>query len=129
APFIIDLRREQLGVREARRVGIAVVALVDTNCDPDESDYVVPGNDEAIRACSLITRVIADGIEAGKARVTPEELTAAPARPRPEAPPEEAAPTAEEVAPTAAEVAEEPAYEVLSQHEETVEAPQEVEAK
>src|SRR5262245_30706690 len=49
AVFIIDLRKEQLAVREARRLGLPVIALVDTNCDPDEADYVVPGNDDAIR--------------------------------------------------------------------------------
>src|SRR5437868_8468881 len=76
AAFIIDLRKEQLAVREARRLGIPVVALVDTNCDPDEADYVIPGNDDAIRACSLIARVIADGIEAGKLQVTAKELKA-----------------------------------------------------
>src|SRR5437763_2994228 len=86
AAFIIDLRKEQLGVREARRLGIPVVALVDTNCDPDEASYVIPGNDDAIRACSLITRVIADGIEAGKAKVTEREFAAAA---RPPAPREE----------------------------------------
>jgi small subunit ribosomal protein S2 len=76
AAFVIDLRKEQLAVREARRLGIPIIGLVDTNCDPDEADYVIPGNDDAIRSCSLITRVIADGIAAGKAHVTVEELTA-----------------------------------------------------
>ena len=74
AAFIVDLRKEQLAVREARRLGMPVIALVDTNCDPDESDYPIPGNDDAIRACSLITRVIADGIEAGKQKVAPQEM-------------------------------------------------------
>jgi small subunit ribosomal protein S2 len=78
ALFVIDLRKEQLAVREARRLGIPVIALVDTNCDPDEADLVIPGNDDAIRACSLVTRVIADGLEAGKQRVTPAELEAEP---------------------------------------------------
>ena len=63
--FIVDLRKEQLAVREARRLGLPVIALVDTNCDPDEADYVIPGNDDAIRSCSLIVKAIADGIEAG----------------------------------------------------------------
>src|SRR5205085_2497263 len=58
AAFVIDLRKEQLAVREARRLGMPVIALVDTNCDPDESDYPIPGNDDAIRSCSLIARVI-----------------------------------------------------------------------
>ena len=84
AVFIIDLRKEQLAVREARRLGLPVIALVDTNCDPDESDYAIPGNDDAIRACSLIARVIADGIEAGKNKVSAQEL-AAPAAPEPAA--------------------------------------------
>ena len=90
AVFIIDLRKEQLAVREARRLGLPVIALVDTNCDPDESDYAIPGNDDAIRACSLIARVIADGIEAGKNKVSAQEL-AAPAAPEPMAEPEQAA--------------------------------------
>ncbi|TML86136.1 MAG: 30S ribosomal protein S2 [Actinobacteria bacterium] len=69
AIFIIDLRKEQLAVREARRLGMPVIALVDTNCDPDEADYVIPGNDDAIRACNLITRALADGIAAGQQKV------------------------------------------------------------
>jgi small subunit ribosomal protein S2 len=80
AVFIIDLKKEQLAVREARRLGLPVVALVDTNCDPDESDYVVPGNDDAIRSCGLITRVIADAVAAGKQKVTAQELANAAAR-------------------------------------------------
>ena len=51
AVFIVDLRKEQLAVREARRLGLPVIALVDTNCDPDEAEYVIPGNDDAIRSC------------------------------------------------------------------------------
>jgi small subunit ribosomal protein S2 len=80
AVFIIDLKKEQLAVREARRLGLPVVALVDTNCDPDESDYVIPGNDDAIRSCALITRVIADAVAAGKQKVTAQELASAAAR-------------------------------------------------
>ena len=76
AIFIVDLRKEQLAVREAKRLGLPVIALVDTNCDPDEADYVIPGNDDAIRSCSLVVRAIADGIEAGKQKVTPAELRA-----------------------------------------------------
>ena len=64
AAFVLDLRKEQLAVTEARRLKIPVIALVDTNCDPDEADYVIPGNDDAIRSCELITRAIATGIEA-----------------------------------------------------------------
>ncbi len=76
AIFLIDLRKEQLGVREARRLGIPVIGLVDTNCDPDDADFVIPGNDDAIRSCSLIVRVIADGIAAGSRRVDVEEFAA-----------------------------------------------------
>jgi small subunit ribosomal protein S2 len=70
AVFIVDLRKEQLAVREAKRLGLPVVALVDTNCDPDEADFVIPGNDDAIRSCSLVTRAIADGIAAGQTSMT-----------------------------------------------------------
>jgi small subunit ribosomal protein S2 len=74
AIFIIDLKKEALAVREARRLGMPVIALVDTNADPDESDYVIPGNDDAIRSCALVTRVLADAIEAGKQKVTQKEM-------------------------------------------------------
>ena len=63
-------------MREARRLGLPVIALVDTNCDPDDADYIIPGNDDAIRSCSLVVRVIADAIEAGKTKVTAEEMAA-----------------------------------------------------
>src|SRR4029077_14955420 len=66
AIFIVDLRKEQLAVREARRLGLPVIALVDTNCDPDEAAYVIPGNDDAIRSCTVVIKAIADGIEGGK---------------------------------------------------------------
>jgi small subunit ribosomal protein S2 len=79
AIFIVDLRKEQLAVREARRLGMPIIALVDTNCDPDDADYVIPGNDDAIRSCSLIVRAIADGIEAGRAKVSEQEFEAAAA--------------------------------------------------
>ena len=76
AIFIVDLRKEQLAVREARRLGLPILALVDTNCDPDEADFVIPGNDDAIRSCSLIVRAIADGIAAGQTKVTEQEFAA-----------------------------------------------------
>jgi small subunit ribosomal protein S2 len=93
AIFVLDLRKEQLAIREARRLGLPVVALVDTNCDPDDADYVIPGNDDAIRSCSLIVRVIANAIEAGKSKVTAEEMAMSVA-----------AASAAEVEPAAAEV-------------------------
>jgi small subunit ribosomal protein S2 len=103
AVFIVDLRKEQLAVREARRLGMPVIALVDTNCDPDEADYVIPGNDDAIRSCSLVIRAIADGIEAGRQKVAPAEVEAprAPAAPVPATAPEPAAETAPEPEPEA----------------------------
>ncbi len=66
AVVIVDLKKEMIGVREANRLGIPVVGLVDTNCDPDEASYVIPGNDDAIRSCSLVMSVLADGIREGK---------------------------------------------------------------
>src|ERR1051326_8466503 len=90
AVFIIDLRKEQLAVREARRLGLPIVALVDTNCDPDEADYVIPGNDDAIRSCSLIVRAIADGIAAGTSKASPADFEQ---QPEPEQPAAEEGPT------------------------------------
>jgi small subunit ribosomal protein S2 len=106
AVFIIDLKKEALGVREARRLGLPVVALVDTNCDPDEADYVIPGNDDAIRSCSLITKVIADAVAAGKQKVTAQEMATAAAREAREAAAAEAAPAASENGTPAATEAE-----------------------
>ena len=62
AIFIVDLKKEKIAVQEARKLGIPIVAIVDTNCDPDEVDYVIPGNDDAIRAIKLISNKIADAI-------------------------------------------------------------------
>ena len=81
AVVVLDLRKEQLAVREARRLNIPIIGLVDTNADPDEADHVIPGNDDAIRSCSLVTRVLADGIEAGKQLVSPAEMAQAQAAP------------------------------------------------
>jgi small subunit ribosomal protein S2 len=62
ALFVIDPRKERIAVAEAKRLGIPVVSIVDTNCDPDEVDYVIPGNDDAIRAVKLLTSVMADAV-------------------------------------------------------------------
>ena len=147
AVFIVDLRKEQLAVREARRLGVPIIALVDTNCDPDEADFIIPGNDDAIRSCSLIVRAIADGIAAGKGKVTEKELAAAstngngngapPEEPPAEEPPaEEPAegeaqePAAEQPAeePTAEAVVEEPALEAPPQEEPELTVPDTIEA-
>jgi small subunit ribosomal protein S2 len=77
AVFVIDLKKEQLAIREARRLNIPVVGLVDTNCDPDDADYVIPGNDDAISACTLVTRVIANAVADGRTHVTEQELARA----------------------------------------------------
>ena len=66
AVVIVDLKKEAIGVREANRLGLAVIGLVDTNCDPDEATYVIPGNDDAIRACNLILGALADAVLEGK---------------------------------------------------------------
>jgi small subunit ribosomal protein S2 len=96
AIFIVDLRKEQLAVREARRLGMPVIALVDTNCDPDEADFVIPGNDDAIRSCSLVVHALGEAISEGKQRAKPDDFAPAPAeetQPEPEAQAEpEAAP-------------------------------------
>ncbi len=65
ALFIIDPRKERIAVAEARKLGIPIVAIVDTNCDPDEIDYVIPGNDDAIRAVKLLTSKMADALVEG----------------------------------------------------------------
>ena len=113
AVFIVDLRKEQLAVREARRLGLPVIALVDTNCDPDEADFVIPGNDDAIRSCSLVVRAIADAIAEGKQRATPADFAPPAEEPQPEA--------------VEAEPAEAPAPEPSQEPEPAAEAPPEPE--
>ena len=66
ALFVVDPRKERIAIAEARNLGIPVVAIVDTNCDPDEIDYVIPGNDDAIRAVKLLASVMADAVLEGK---------------------------------------------------------------
>lgn len=65
AIWIVDTKKEHIAVDEARKLGIPVVAILDTNCDPDEVDYPVPGNDDAIRSVALLTKIIADGAAEG----------------------------------------------------------------
>ncbi|WP_456298441.1 30S ribosomal protein S2 [Candidatus Desulforudis audaxviator] len=66
ALFVIDPRKERIAVAEARKLGIPIVAIVDTNCDPDEIDYIIPGNDDAIRAVRLLTSRMADAVLEGR---------------------------------------------------------------
>jgi small subunit ribosomal protein S2 len=122
AIFIIDTKREAIAVAEARRLGIPIIGLVDTNADPDEVDFVIPGNDDAIRSVNLMTSVIADAILEGRAKIEVAQAGAAAAAtdvaPAPAAAaPAAAAPAEEQEAPVtaepaAAEVAAEAAAEV-----------------
>ena len=66
AMFIVDPRKERIAVAEAHRLHIPIIAIVDTNCDPDEIDYVIPGNDDAIRAVKLIVGAMADAVIEGR---------------------------------------------------------------
>ncbi|MCK9274181.1 MAG: 30S ribosomal protein S2 [Syntrophales bacterium] len=66
ALFVIDPKREAIGIKEAHKLGIPIIAIVDTNCDPDDIDYVIPGNDDAIRAIKLFSSKIADAVEEGQ---------------------------------------------------------------
>ncbi|WP_314778661.1 30S ribosomal protein S2, partial [uncultured Actinomyces sp.] len=92
AVWVVDTKKEHLAVSEARKLNIPIVAILDTNCDPDEVTYGVPGNDDAIRAVSLLTRVVADAVaeglvarSSGRTRTGAEaEVAAADAEPLPE---------------------------------------------
>ena len=74
AIFIVDTKKEHNAVLEAKRLGIPVIAIVDTNCDPDDADYIIPGNDDAIRAIKLISAAIADAVIEGRQGETPVEV-------------------------------------------------------
>jgi small subunit ribosomal protein S2 len=78
AVYVVDPRKEHIAITEARKLGIPIVAITDSNCDPDEIDHVIPGNDDAIRAVKLITSKIADAALEARQLISPEELTAAP---------------------------------------------------
>lgn len=106
ALFVIDPRKEKNAIAEARKLGIPIVAIVDTNCDPDEIDYVIPGNDDAIRAIKLISQTMANAVLEGRQgeqlNVTDETVDAetaeAAADAAPRAPQKRASKTAEEIA-------------------------------
>jgi small subunit ribosomal protein S2 len=80
AVFVLDTKKETIAVTEANKLGIPVVAVVDTNCDPDVIDYVIPGNDDAIRAGSLLCRVIADAVDEGRLMANKRTNAAVPDR-------------------------------------------------
>ena len=130
AVWIVDTNKEHLAVDEARKLGIPVVAILDTNCDPDQVDYPIPGNDDAIRAVQLLTRVVADAVADGLlkrhsgASAAAEGETAAEAEPLAEWEREllagaeadaaaQAAPVADEVAEPVEETVAEPVVEAV----------------
>ena len=90
--FVVDPRKEHIAVAEARKLNIPIVGIVDTNCDPDEIDYIIPGNDDAIRAVKLILSAMASAVLEGRQG---EQLEEAAAEPAEEAAAEETADTAE----------------------------------
>jgi small subunit ribosomal protein S2 len=100
--FVIDSNKEQIAVREARKLGIPVVAVVDTNCDPSEVDYVIPGNDDALRAIRLFASKIADSIVEGSQLATDKQM-AELAAPRAYSAPSQTARPAEQVEEPSAE--------------------------
>jgi small subunit ribosomal protein S2 len=133
AMFVIDLKTEAIAVKEAQRLRIPIIGLVDTNCDPDGIDYVIPGNDDAIRSCALITQaigqVVADGhsifrAEEEKARQEAEEKARIEAEARAKREAEQAAREAEEqAAREAAEQAAKEAAERAAQAQQAAQAP------
>ncbi|MDH3226730.1 MAG: 30S ribosomal protein S2 [Thermoleophilia bacterium] len=112
AVVIVDLNNEAIAVRECNRLGIPIIGLVDTNCDPDEATYIIPGNDDAIRSCDLVLGALADGVIEG--RMGGQVASEAVAEPEPaqaEAPAEPAAPAgdpAPQATPAPAEVEQGP---------------------
>jgi small subunit ribosomal protein S2 len=126
AIFVVDTKREDIAIHEAQRLRIPIIGLVDTNADPDDVDYVIPGNDDAIRAVALMCRVIGDAIIEGRGGVQPEGVPAVVASEAPvpavvtEAPAAEQAPAAEEtcIEPT-------PAADIEAAAEAVAEAPAE----
>jgi len=118
AVFIIDPKREAIATKEVNKLGLPLIGLVDTNCDPDEVELIIPGNDDAIRSCGLIIKTLARAIEEGRQKVSHKEFSDAPApsaaapaptadaAPVPAADAGEAAPVESDAPP--AEAAEEP---------------------
>ncbi|MDT8433392.1 MAG: 30S ribosomal protein S2 [Anaerosomatales bacterium] len=112
AIFVIDTKRETIAVAEARRLKIPIIGLADTNADPDELDYIIPGNDDAIRSVSLMSRVIADGVIEGRAALEGPRVAETTERPTPAVVETPVAAVVEEPAPDVAEAPEAVAPEV-----------------
>ncbi|MCW2881602.1 MAG: Ribosomal protein S2-like protein [Sphaerisporangium sp.] len=134
AVWIVDTKKEHIGISEARKLNIPVVAILDTNCDPDEVDYPIPGNDDAIRAVSLLTRVVADAVadglmaRAGATRGDDKPSGAAVVEPLAEWERELLARDEEAAAPEAADEAAPVTDEVVTAEEAPAEAAAEAEA-
>jgi small subunit ribosomal protein S2 len=79
AVFVVDPKREAIGTKEVTKLGLPLIGLVDTNCDPDEVDYLIPGNDDAIRSCSLIVKTLVRAVEEGRAKFQVSDFLAAEA--------------------------------------------------
>jgi small subunit ribosomal protein S2 len=86
AVYVVDTKKEHIAVTEANKLGVPLIAIVDTNCDPDEVDYVIPGNDDAIRAVTLVTTIIADALEDGRSQTGRDMADRAERKARPAAP-------------------------------------------
>jgi small subunit ribosomal protein S2 len=138
AVWIVDTKKEHLAVDEARKLGLPVIAILDTNCDPDEVDYKIPGNDDAIRSVTLLTRVIADAVADGLmarsgSRTADGEEAEVGEEPLPEWEREllagDAAEAAEQVAPGAGETAAAAATEAAVEPTEAVAEPSEAVAE
>lgn len=120
AVFIIDPKREAIATKEVNKLGLPLIGLVDTNCDPDEVELIIPGNDDAIRSCGLIIKTLARAIEEGRQKIGLKEFSEAPSAPAaakatPAQPVETAeAPSAEATEVPVAEPAEAPAPEADS---------------
>jgi small subunit ribosomal protein S2 len=127
AIFVIDTKKEHIAVNEARKLGIPVIAIVDTNCDPDEVDYVIPGNDDAIRAVNLVTRVVADALAEGYGMAKDEAIERvvdrAPKAPAVKSTPAPAAVDDTPTAEVAAEIAASTVFEPDAPETPAVEAP------
>ncbi len=119
AVWIADTKKEHLAVKEARRLNIPVVAILDTNCDPDEVDYPIPGNDDSIRSVALLTRVIADAVAEGLVARSQGTASVAAEEPMPEWEREllagEQTENTETEQPTSEPVAEQPASEPVAE--------------
>ena len=100
AVFVIDTKKEHIAVNEARKLGVPVIAIVDTNCDPDEVDFVIPGNDDAIRSVALVTRIVADALAEGR-QIGREAVVTRATGPEIEPEPEPATPAMQAATPEA----------------------------